>query len=128
MKLERHYYSFMSGVAASLGSFFGKMITYSRNEVEETSMLQKGVFLSLMLVSNAMVWRYFVKGLHSSDSSTLVPTVVSTASNFIISGILGCLILRETTNFMWWIGALMVMSGLFCIISEDEKKQENKRE
>ena len=29
MKLENHYYSTVSGVAASLGSFFGKMITYS---------------------------------------------------------------------------------------------------
>lgn len=81
-----------------------------------------------MLVSNAMVWRYFVKGLHSSDDSTLVPTVISTASNFIISGVVGGLIFRESTNFVWWIGALMVLSGLFCIISEDEKKLEIKTE
>lgn len=36
MKLANHYYSIMSGVAASLGSFFGKMITYSTNEMVNT--------------------------------------------------------------------------------------------
>lgn len=33
MKLARHYYSIVSGLAASLGSFFGKMITYSASEM-----------------------------------------------------------------------------------------------
>jgi len=127
MKLAKHYYSIMSGVAASLGSFFGKMITFSANELE-TSLLQKGIFVILMLASNAMVWRYFVKGLHSTDASTLVPTVISTASNFIISGLLGFLIFNEATNVMWWLGALMIMSGFYCILSEDERKPESHAE
>lgn len=83
--------------------------------------MQKALFVGLMLISNAMVWRYFVKGLHSSNASTLVPTVISTASNFIVSALLGCLIFNENTNTTWWIGAVMIMSGLFCIISEEEK-------
>lgn len=29
MKLAGHYYSMISGLAASLGSFFGKLISYS---------------------------------------------------------------------------------------------------
>lgn len=33
MKLANHYYSVVSGLAASLGSFFGKMITYGGNEM-----------------------------------------------------------------------------------------------
>lgn len=79
-----------------------------------------------MLISNAMVWRYFVKGLHATDASALVPTVISTASNFIVSGLLGCLIFQETTNLLWWIGVLMVLSGLYCIVSEDEDRNESK--
>jgi drug/metabolite transporter (DMT)-like permease len=74
-----------------------------------------------MLLSNAMVWRYFVKGLHSSDTSTLIPTVISTASNFLISGILAALIFQESTNFFWLVGILMIITGLYCIILEDEK-------
>lgn len=33
MKIAHHYYSVVSGLAASLGSFFGKMITYSSDEM-----------------------------------------------------------------------------------------------
>jgi hypothetical protein len=33
MKLANHYYSVVSGLAASLGSFFGKMITYGSDEM-----------------------------------------------------------------------------------------------
>lgn len=33
MKFANHYYSVVSGIAASLGSFFGKMITYNSDEM-----------------------------------------------------------------------------------------------
>lgn len=80
-----------------------------------------------MLTSNALVWRYFVKGLHSTNSSTLVPTVVSTASNFIISALLGTLVFAERTNTIWWVGAVMIIAGLYFIISEDEQTEVDKR-
>lgn len=64
-----------------------------------------------------------MKGLHSSDSSTLVPTVVATAANFIVSAILGGFVFNEPTNLVWWIGAAMIMLGLYCIVSEDEKSE-----
>lgn len=32
MKLRLHYYSIMSGLMAALGSFFGKLITFSSGE------------------------------------------------------------------------------------------------
>lgn len=94
---------------------------------QETSIVQKGFFICLMLAANAMVWRYFVKGLHSTNASTLVPTVISTASNFIISGFLGSVIFGERTNFMWWTGALMILAGFFCIISEEENPEPKKK-
>lgn len=72
-----------------------------------------------MLMSNAMVWRYFVKGLHSSDDSTLVPTVIATASNFILSTLIGCLVFNENASF---IGSALIFLGLVCIISEDRQQ------
>lgn len=62
-----------------------------------------------------------MKGLHSSASSVLVPTVISTASNFIAAAILGVAFFKEPTNFLWWIGSLMIVSGLYFIVSENEK-------
>lgn len=80
-----------------------------------------------MIISNALVWRYFVRGLHSTDSnSTLIPTVISTATNFCTSAILGCIIFQESINSWWWIGALMVISGLYLVVAEDEHNEKNK--
>lgn len=94
--------------------------------LKESSLLQKGVCLTLMLISNAMVWRFLVKGFHSNDSSTLVPTVVATAANFIISGILGKLVFSESTNLLWCVGAGMILVGLYCIISDEEVEKDKK--
>lgn len=80
-----------------------------------------------MLISNAMVWRYFVKGLHSTSASTLVPTTLATASNFLISALLGTLVFAEKTNATWWIGAGMIIAGLYCIISQDEHVEVKKK-
>lgn len=74
-----------------------------------------------------MVWRYFVKGLHATEASTLVPTVIATASNFLVSGLLGTIVFKEATNLLWWTGASMVFIGLYCIISEDEKLDAKKK-
>lgn len=54
MNLAKHYYSIMSGVAASLGSFFGKMITFSANELVNISIVARGCF---MLISCFIVAR-----------------------------------------------------------------------
>jgi drug/metabolite transporter (DMT)-like permease len=71
-----------------------------------------------MLISNALVWRFFVRGLHTNDESALIPTIISTAANFCVSGLCGCIIFHETTSLMWWIGAIMIFCGLYLVISE----------
>lgn len=42
------------------------------------------VFVGLMLLSNGMVWTFFVKALHSQGGS-VVATVTSSTTNFLIS-------------------------------------------
>lgn len=75
-----------------------------------------------MLLSNAFVWRFLIKGMHSNDQSTLVPTLISTASNFCLSGLLGCLIFEEKTDLIWWLGAVMIMTGVYFVMSDNEDK------
>jgi uncharacterized membrane protein len=79
-----------------------------------------------MLLSNAFVWRFLIKGMHSSDQSALVPTLISTASNFCLSGLLGCFIFAEKTNLVWWTGAIMIIIGVYFVMSDNEQKNVKK--
>ena len=71
-----------------------------------------------MIASNAFVWRFFVRSLHANDESALIPTIISTAANFCLSGMLGFLIFQEATSLIWWIGVSMVLSGFYLVISD----------
>jgi hypothetical protein len=50
MQLRNHYYSMMSGLAASLGSFFGKMITFTASKKDLVSAYGMSDDVSLLLV------------------------------------------------------------------------------
>ena len=60
MNLSTHYYSMMSGLMASLGSFFGKMITFSGNAmVNDCFMFYLVVFVVLLCVSETFFFFSF---------------------------------------------------------------------
>lgn len=103
--------------------------TKSKNNIiilpQNPTWTQNVIFLILMLIANAMVWRYFVKGLHSHDGSTLVTTAISTASNFISSGVLSMIIFDEATNYVKVMGIGVSLIGLYFIMSEDEKSKKS---
>lgn len=71
-----------------------------------------------------MVWRFFVKGLHEDEtSSSLIPSIISTAANFIVSGLFGYFLLNESTNLAWGFGLLLVVTGLYLVLSDDSNKK-----
>lgn len=73
-----------------------------------------------------------MRGFHSNDESALVPTMISTATNFCLSGLFGCMIFNEKTTLLWWLGLMMVLSGMYLIIDKNSPKEEeednNKKE
>jgi len=84
-----------------------------------------------VIISNALVWRFFVKGLHNNNESALVPTMISTAANFCLSGLFGFIIFNEKANSLWWLGLIMVLAGLYLIVSDknlSEVRDENKND
>lgn len=77
-----------SGIAASLGSYFGKLPSKIPDYVsaEENQILCyvfQGLSICLMLGANAMVWTFFVKALQ--ESNTTLATVTSSGVNYLLS-------------------------------------------
>mmetsp|Transcript_15996 Transcript_15996/g.20042 ORF Transcript_15996/g.20042 Transcript_15996/m.20042 type:complete len:83 (-) Transcript_15996:238-486(-) len=68
-----------------------------------------------MLLSNAFMISFFLKAMHTSGS--LVATVMSSASNFLMSGILGRLIFKERISRVWWLGAVCIYGGIILLAS-----------
>lgn len=118
----RLHYAFVAGTCAALGSFFGKLTSSEARATLFAETLDGWpptlLFGALMLLSNAMVWTFFVRALHSSGGS-LVATVCSAATNYGLSALLGCAVFGETTSLLWWTGASLVVAGLV-LIGTDE--------
>lgn len=82
------------------------------------------VLVTLMITSNAMVWRFFVKGLHEdATSSSLIPSIISTAANFLVSSLYGYFLLNESTNLTWAFGLMLVVIGLYFVLSDDSNNK-----
>lgn len=60
MKLAGHYYSMISGLAASLGSFFGKLISYSADGTVSVVKRMFHVSLLPLWCGEAMVMPYYI--------------------------------------------------------------------
>ncbi|CAJ1061402.1 transmembrane protein 42a [Xyrichtys novacula] len=68
----------------------------------------------LLFTCNAIMWTFFSKALRHCSSSARA-TVMTTASNFISSAILGRLIFGETHAALWWVGISLTLCGLLVL-------------
>ncbi|XP_022192251.2 uncharacterized protein LOC111050264 [Nilaparvata lugens] len=111
---ERYRFSIISGICACSSSLFGKLSGKIPLDSSYYLVLIKAVFILLMFVSGAAVWTYYVKALQRS-TTTIVPTLISTATNYILSAICGCLIFGEQLTILWFCGMVLVTSGLMLV-------------
>ncbi|XP_062560373.1 transmembrane protein 42 [Armigeres subalbatus] len=126
MTKSKPYYAIVSGLCASSASFFGKLSSFGQledNSNKELQLLMKVLCIVIMVLLNACVWRFFVKALHT-NGGTLVASLVSAASNYTVSALLGWLIFGEQTSIIWWIGTTLVMAGLLLIMTDDESNRD----
>lgn len=82
----RSKYAIYSGIAAALGSFFGKLpsIMHHHFEFMSTSYYTAVVICwVLMVIANGMVWTNFVKSLQ--ELSSIAATATSTGANYVFS-------------------------------------------
>ncbi|KAI8872321.1 hypothetical protein GQ42DRAFT_119585 [Ramicandelaber brevisporus] len=70
----------------------------------------RAVFATLIFVSNAGMWATFTKALNKSSDSVSV-SVVSSATNLIVTAILGFLVFGEPLSLLWAFGASLIFLG-----------------
>ncbi|ETV85874.1 hypothetical protein H257_02421 [Aphanomyces astaci] len=67
-------------------------------------------FFAAMLLSNAVMLSFFVRGLHETDS--LTATITSSAANFVVTALVGYLVFHEQLPLQWWVGASVILFGM----------------
>ncbi|XP_063995227.1 transmembrane protein 42 [Diachasmimorpha longicaudata] len=105
--------SVVAGIFATTGSLFGKLA----GSVEMESMglaLLKITLFGVMILFNTAGCTFFVRSLQGCGSS-LPSTVVSAATNYFCSALVGFLVFGETTSMLWWCGTSLVLLGLILI-------------
>lgn len=129
MPAPRLQYACIAGSCAAFGSFFGKLTAHEARatlfggtafaEFLIDGWLAFIVFVGLMLISNALVWTFFVRALHSSGGS-LVATVTSASTNYCLSAVFGYFVFGESMSLVWWFGTSLVIIGLILIGTDQD--------
>ena len=73
----------------------------------------RGIVFAEMLFCNALMLGYFLKALEKESS--LHVTVISAGTNFMLSGLLGYIVLQEDVSNTWFFGAFLICAGICCI-------------
>jgi drug/metabolite transporter (DMT)-like permease len=64
----------------------------------------------LSFAFTATMWMLYTRALSLSPSAVHV-NIVNTSSNFIVTALLGALIFGERLPPLWWVGAVLLISG-----------------
>ncbi|XP_034483717.1 uncharacterized protein LOC117788891 isoform X2 [Drosophila innubila] len=131
--LLKYRYSFLAGACAAGGSFFGKLPSFlsALHLLQPTTGFSYAEFalvqllpIGLMLFCNVCNLRYFLKALQMSQQ-TLTATVLTAASNYVLSFILGALVYQEPLTTLSGIGMTLILAGLWflCDTSADSTIQ-----
>ncbi|KAK7873358.1 hypothetical protein R5R35_011389 [Gryllus longicercus] len=119
-----YYNAVISGMCAALASLLGKLSGIFEWGSLDSAVL-KIILLLAMFLSNACVWTFFVKALHSSKSS-LSATVTSSATNYFCSALAGYLFFNEVTSLLWWAGTSLIIIGILVINRSQGEELKNK--
>lgn len=71
----------------------------------------RGLCFASVFVCNMVMWNLFVKSMNFSSS--VMATVVNSATNFFSSALLGHLLFAEPLPPSWWLGSGLIIAGLF---------------
>ncbi|XP_033754097.1 transmembrane protein 42-like isoform X2 [Pecten maximus] len=116
----------LAGTMAALGSVFAKLafngdiISNGCNSMMDTTLCSKlkwylqGLCFGMIFVSNALMWTCFTKSLQLCTSS-LEATVINTATNFVVSALIGWMFFQEYLSLKWWLGSILILLGLVLI-------------
>merc|ERR1711962_313804 len=115
-------FSFLSGFFAATTSLLGKIsfgVTlihhlprFSGDSCNIVILVIRGLFITLLILSNILMWTIFSKALALSKSTVEV-TLTNTASNFIASALFGKIFFNESFALTWFVGMGLILLGLY---------------
>ncbi|XP_017072064.1 uncharacterized protein LOC108108506 [Drosophila eugracilis] len=136
--LAKYRYSLVAGSFAAGGSFFGKLpshlsaqkLFYTSGALSDSSYLEIAILrvlpLVLMLICNVSNLRCFLKALQMTDQ-TLTCVVLTAASNYVLSFILGAIVYQEPLSALSGIGIALILAGLWFLCDEGEVESKEKK-
>jgi len=118
-------------LAGALGAFSGLLAKIGLDQDQtSTSFIPpslllplRGVLLLLTLVSNGCMVAVYARALQASPTSAEA-SLVSTASNLLLTAAASSLFLGETLSLAWWLGALLIAAGSYLVASDPVKEKD----
>lgn len=101
--------AFLAGIWASVGSSLGKL-SGSHYVVGESYVIWAGLLVAMVL-ANTWGCRHYLRSLDAATNS-VAPTVISAASSYVLSGVIGIALFEEGASVRWWAGAVLIIMGL----------------
>ncbi|XP_026480477.1 transmembrane protein 42-like [Ctenocephalides felis] len=125
---KNKYFAIICGTFASTSSLFGKAVSLVENN-DYQGLFLKGVLICFMILCNMAMWTFYLKALNAS-CNTIVPTVTSAAANYILSALFGYYVFDESMSYLWWLGFLLIIFGLYLICAnyQEDPHLNNKSE
>ncbi|XP_073841759.1 uncharacterized protein [Musca autumnalis] len=133
LNLEKYRYCFLAGSFAAGGSFFGKMPSYLDSldlkvDGSETAFsVLKYLPIVVMIVCNVLNWRYFLKALQLTEQ-TLTATVLTSASNYVVSFILAFVVYKEPITLLSTMGTSLIVLGLWFLCDDPNRNTPTSKE
>jgi len=112
-----NFYSILAGLSACLASVFGKL-TFSQSTFASVLTI---LYVLLFVFANVFMWRCYSKALSLSTTS-IQPTIVTKTSNFLLSALIGFVVFSESINFLWILGFLLILFGVYLISTKNVDK------
>ncbi|XP_014368836.2 transmembrane protein 42 [Papilio machaon] len=106
------YEAFLAGTWASMGSTFGKLS--GTPTIVGDSYLIWAFLLAVMVLTNTWGCRYYLHSLDAANNS-VAPTVISAASSYVLSGVIGVTLFNEGATVRWWLGIFFIVMGLILV-------------
>lgn len=82
-------------------------------------------FVVLMLLLNSAMLNQLVQSM-GRFGTTRAATLINSAS-FCLSGLLGGLVFGEPTPPLWWLGVVVIVAGVFLVLSGQQRQEQRQQ-
>eukprot|EP00096_Caligus_rogercresseyi_P012325 TRINITY_DN5122_c0_g1_i1.p1 TRINITY_DN5122_c0_g1~~TRINITY_DN5122_c0_g1_i1.p1 ORF type:complete len:148 (+),score=15.74 TRINITY_DN5122_c0_g1_i1:180-623(+) len=80
-----------------------------------------GLLFGVLAFIHILMFEAFNKALKLSSTSLEV-TVINSATNFLFTGVLGCVLFSESLGLGWVLGTSLILLGSFVLILDEQDK------